>query len=395
MIKMENVNKYKHFLIPAAILCFSIIGFYILIGIYNFNFKKSRTFIINKNSFEDISSGKNGIDITKVTKLDVPYPIVEPDILNNNSLIFTSYNITGTESSISILDFNNNDLSVLKIDGRSNLYGIRVSPDGGKLLVNAERKNSAPQNCLILYDMESSKVLNILYDATDAEWFPDGSGFIGISAKNIFHYTLKGSRKDIISGSDILKKCDPETYKSISQKGEYVTFKYIYDIKLSADGNRIYFKYNNGLYNLDIKNGKLSNIKLMEGDGSIDKYIPLNNGNILFIRNAISGNSGMYIYDSKSKIIRNLLHGNIKLFDVSRDNKRIAYEYEPTYEDNKEVDRSDMIYAAYLDGYELVSPKVICREYSDYAKWSIDGKNLFVFGSRLGGTRIYKFAFDK
>jgi hypothetical protein len=413
MNKGNSAKIFKHLLIPTAILTVSILSFYIVSYIYAFGNKAPQTVILNRNLFDNNQPDKKEFAVAGTSKLDLSYSVCGLDVLDDDLIALSAYNfnINSKFRELYTLSFSQNKLSESYNKNGSDVYGIDASPDGKKILCldysvnykNSPAYNKMPGSRLIIYDMQTKKTVKTFDNIIHAEWLPDSSGFIGIDMNKVFLQDLiSGQRNDLLDTGSIYTSMPAEEL-SPQEAGQFTKYLDIQmakgvsplqislsSFKISRDGNQLYFMFPGVksttfiVYTINQGSSGLANIRI---GGTVNSFAMMNNGNILF-NGSIDGNDGMFIYNVKSKIVNNIAHGNIYVFDISPDNKELAYAA---------VNNSGTseLYAAYLDNDGLESVKTVYRDqkYLNYLAWSRDGQSLFATTSKLGGSLIYKYSF--
>ncbi len=384
VIVMNNIykfKKYKNYVILTLVLGLFILLFYFLSCIYTLNSKKTKTVILESRLFTSNQSNDKikNICIENVRKNDIPYFALSYSILGNDSVIF------GTNEKIYALDIDNNNLIEIYKINTGYLNNIVVSGDGKKVIYSYIdiKKNVGKTG---LYNVETKSNIEIMDNASHANLIINNNKYIGISDHYLFMKDLNtGEVNNLISIDEIYSLRNKDT-QSNKYNGRY-------ELISSKDGNMVYYIYqttksNGEIYStilqVNLKNKGVSK-KLIKGN--VYDFQLLDDGNFIFCGN-IEGSSGIFIYNVKNKTHKNLKQGKILGIEMSKDNKKIAYNISTS-------NGISELHAAFFNKDKIGSDTTVysSSKYGTRLKWDGDRNSLFYFVSNSNGDTIYKFSF--
>lgn len=377
-------KKYGGYIIFISILGIFILGFLILSSIYTFNTMKPRTVVLENSLFSSSSATdiKTDLQIKNVIKLDTPYPVWNPRILDNNSLVFRTAEQSGKRYNYKICALNINTNIMSEIDSK-NSYELLVSPDGKKVLYFDSSLEKGIFKTY-LYDMQTKEVRKT-FDGSASLMLPDGNRYIGMLNDSLFIQDINtGERENLLTVAEFYQKTGPlwatQPSPMVSQK--------LWNFKFSSDGHKIYFigPYVEGtaVYMLDLENKNSLEVLLK---GRIIGLAALSNGNLLLHGN-INGEDGFFIYNMQNKGYKNLLRGNIYHFDITSDGN-MAY----ISNNNKGIAE---LHVAHLSDATIESDKIVYSDIKNvsFLEWSRNGKVLFCVSDRMNESNIFRFTFQ-
>jgi hypothetical protein len=106
----------------------------------------------------------------------------------------------------------------------------------------------------------------------------------------------------------------------------------------------------------------------------------------MLIQGMINNEQGLYRYRADTKKFELLVKGPIWSFDLDEEESRIAYFL--TLEGQK-----NEVHIAYLNDRKLGSDTVIYRNIDYFIKLKWNDSNLFVVGSSMEKSELYRFSF--
>lgn len=384
MHKTGFLKKYSSHIIFVSILGIFILGFFILISIYAFNTMKPRTVVLENNLFSSNSSTdtKTDLQIKNVIKLDTPYPVWNPRIVDNNSLVFRTAEQSSKRYNYKICALNINTNMMSEIDNK-NSYELLVSPDGKKVLYFDSSLEKGIFKTY-LYDMQTKEIRKT-FDGSGSLMLPDGNRYIGMSSDSLFIQDINtGERENLLTITEFFQKAGllwtTQPSPMVSQK--------LWSFESSPDGHKIYFigPYIEGtaVYMLDLENKNSLEVLLK---GRITGLAALNNGNLLLHGN-INSEDGIFIYNMQNKGYKNLLRGTISYSDITSDGN-IAY----ISNNNKGIAE---LHVAHLNDTTIESDKIVYSDIKNvsFLEWSRNGKMLFCVSGRMNESNIFRFTFQ-
>lgn len=378
MNKFYNSEKYRSLFIPISILIVFIAIFYLVGSIYTLNNRKPHTIVLNESLFSSKAKGKE-LSVSNVLKLDVSYHISNSQVLNNNSIVFTTYE--GRTSKVSILNLEDNALVDVDKRDDSILGGLTVSKNREQLIYT-DFGTAGVSGKTFLYNTNTKD--RLMYDDSSySNLLLSSNKYIGASSDYLFLKDLNTNRREnLLNIADLnITLNSPKSVKS----------KMVYNFETTTDESTLYFlsvsmnsTVSSMIFGLNIQNKELIKYPI---NGTIYDIKPLDDGNLL-ISGSINENNGLFIYNIDTKNYKNLVHGTIGNIDVSPDRKRIAYSLQ-NEKGNTEL------YAALFNGKNIESATMLFSDskYNNFLKWSEDSSNLFYVSEASGGSSIYRFNF--
>ena len=310
MKKFKNLKKTASFIGLFIILSGFVLGFFIFSNLYSYRNKDSNTTTLNRDLFNVKTSNneEDSIVVDKITKLIIPYTLLDYDFLDINTIAFTSLDRNDKTAYVktSIYDIRKKLLTYKSNDENgTNSNAIRISMDGKMILTSYNDYNSIKLNRTCIYDVSKKKLLKTFGGMATSAWLPDSSGFVGIDDYLFVQNIKTNERKNLFKL--------PEDRISLFKKNDFI-------LKISEDGERACLSYNNNVIIVDIKTGKL--IKF----GMPGPIIALNEKNIVITCSAINNEYGLYLYDIENKSYKKIMVNN-KFFhvDMSPSGKKIVY----------------------------------------------------------------------
>ena len=378
------LKKYGSHIIYVSILGIFTLGFFILSSVYAFNTMKPRTVVLENSLFSSNSPTDTKIDlqIKNVIKLDTPYPVWNPRIVDNNSLVFRTAEQGSKRYNYKICALNINTNIMFEIDSK-NSYELLVSPDGKKVLYFDSSLEKGIFKTF-LYDMQTKEIRKT-FDGSASLMLPDGNRYIGMLNDSLFIQNIStGERENLITITEFHQKAGllwtTQLIPMVNQK--------LWNFKFSSDGHKIYFigPYVEGtaVYMLDLENKNSLEVLIK---GRITGLASLTNGNLLLHGN-INGEDGIFIYNMQNKGYKNLLRGNIYYFDITSDGN-IAY----ISNNNKGIAE---LHVAHLGDTTIESDKIVYSDIKNvsFLEWSRNGKMLFCVSDRMNESSIFRFTFQ-
>ena len=127
--------------------------------------------------------------------------------------------------------------------------------------------------------------------------------------------------------------------------------------------------------------------KMLVDMQQIDQVSLLADGNIILL-GEVDNSYGLYLYDKREKQLKLLKKGNILGFDLDAQSSRLAYLQ---ILDNQKG--SNELHVTYLKGDTFEADTVIYRNIQDFIKMNWFDNNLFVGGSSMDASELYRFTF--
>ncbi|WP_251553944.1 hypothetical protein [Neobacillus muris] len=377
MSSLRFKKKWNGPIFFVFILAIFIVGFMSFNHFYGL--KKTETFVLNKSLFQTSSPTNDDMNpkLEDVSKLNTPYPIWSPAVVDDQSILFSTANRDGKQADQNIL-YKLNTTNHSKEMIYDHLYnGLTVSPDG-KILLFSSFDHSTEMTKTHLYDLQTKQITKT-FTGFPWKFSNDNTHYVGEQNGTIFINDINTEeRKELINRGE----ASSELYKLAKALQTVKLFNFIF----SPDGNKVYFMgysaEGTGIYSVHLKNNTL--MKVINFDGAITKLVPLADGNLL-LSGSIKGEKGLFLLNPSTQKYKHLIHGTINNFDINPDGK-LAYTM---------VENGDNLHAAMLKKDTINYDEVLYRglEYCSFIKWSQSGNTLFCISDQINESSIYRFTF--
>jgi hypothetical protein len=382
MKKVSLLGNYRHFMLLGLLLLIFILGFYGLSSIYALSSIDSRTVVLNSSQFNTSLTSRNteAFEIKAVTKLTNSYPIFDLQVQDHNKVILNVPDHSVSGFKIAMLHLDNNQLSVIAENVE---YEITLTPDA-KQLIYSKLGNGWESLGTNVYSLELNKDLKQLRDNNSySKFFIDHERYLGLSGSDIILTNIStGEIQQLITYDQLLELIGTATGSSNLNE---ITIRW--DIIQKAGQNKVYFladlNSSFGIFEMDLKN--TSKVKLVTSGKEINQFLVMNNGDLV-LQGKINNTDGLFLYNQEAGQFKLLKEGIITNYAMQSDESRIAYFM---LNSNQTGD----LHAAYLDNGSLDSDTVIYQNIQSVQtmKWHED--DLFVTGSQLSKSEIYRFTF--
>ncbi|WP_040205777.1 WD40 repeat domain-containing protein [Neobacillus jeddahensis] len=377
MRSQKSSKIVENTLLFSFILIIFISGFLLLSSIYRFSSTNHKTIVLQDSLFTSSATSKDrhNLKIDNVTKIDTLYPIWNPGIVNDHTLIFETKE-QDPFNKIYSLDLTSKSLYTFDDLVES---GLLVSPDGKKLIYSKTSKETGIIKGSI-YDVQT-KEIRFTFDGYALLFAPNGNQFVGVADGTLYlQNILTGEKQDLLESTDL----DSTTF---APDNAYKSLK-IWNPTYSNDGRYLYFihlqnKDGPTLYQVDLEK-KQSVIK--EISGQITKVAPLADGSLLLSGN-IKEEEGIFLYHPKTKESKLLISGSIETFDTTPDGT-IAY----MIKNNNGVSN---LHLALLNKDSIESDEMVYSDlnYLSFLKWNNNGDMLFCVSETVNASSVYRFTF--
>lgn len=376
------MKKYRNFLFLALILAIFIGAFYGFSGIYTLSNSRQKTVVLGKENFTSSieSTYNNELQVKNMEKVDTAYTAMYFNVLNNNNLIFrrrdNSYKNVNEE--LCTLDLNSNSIYTIY---KGIINSFDVSNDGKKVIYSYISDNGNVKTNL--YDVVEKKSAKTFEYSSKDILFLNNDKYINMFNHQITIQNLANGEKQDIKTDNSLVQVDGRNVQIIKR----------YNYKVSPDESKVYFisNYNqkdasNVVCMTNIKNTNQVQYLVR---GNIIEFEPFNNGNLL-ISGIINEKEGIYIYNIKNNIYKNIVEGYVDKISMTSSGK-IAY----IVQDSSGINE---VHVGIVKNDKLYFDKIIYTniKYISDLKWSQDSKTLFCVSNSLlsgSGSTIYKFTF--
>ncbi|NHN35259.1 TolB family protein [Paenibacillus agricola] len=376
-----SIKKVRSFMICVLILSVFITGFHLL-SILPFRGEATYLTTLDKGLFkaEATNRGETPFAVSKIVRFIAPFHIVDSDLLDMNTLAFTSSNPEAKNLvQTGIYDLSTNLLSY-EFDKQNQITEskISISNDGKLILATYESKEGGLSKTYV-YDAATNKKLSIFNGVFAAEWLPDNIRFVGMDDYLFIQDIKTGMRENILKISDYAGKL-PNLF---------------FDLKLLKDGQTAGIFYNSigttHVLKVDINT---KNPMKQTLNGQLHYAFPIDN-KALAVVGQFNNRYGIYLYDITNNSLELLIDlTNQKLLDISisQDGKKIAYSVM-----NMDTGWYGIeVHAAYLDHNQVTSNEVVYKDlnhFVDKLLWTKDSQMLYCFQRNTNDTTIFRILF--
>ncbi|MEK4063344.1 MULTISPECIES: hypothetical protein [unclassified Paenibacillus] len=382
MKKVSLLGSYRHYMILGLLLLVFILGFYGLSNIYALSSIDSRTVVLKSSQFNTslISSNTEAFEIKAVTKLTNNYPIYDLQVRDHNNVILSVPDNSLSGLKIAVLHLDNNQMS----DIAENVeYGITLTPDA-KQLIYSRFEYGGESLRTNVYSLELNKDLKQLNnDNSYSNMFIDHERYLGLSGSDVILTNVSTGEVQQLITYDQLLELIGTAIGSSNLNG--ITIRW--DIIQKSGQNKVCFlaeiNSSYGIFEMDLKN--TSKVKLVAKSEQINQFLVMNNGDFV-LQGKINNTDGLFQYNRGTSQFKLLKEGIITNYALQSDESRIAYFM---LNSNQTGD----LHTAYLENGSLDSDTVIYQNIhsAQTMKWHED--DLFIIGSQLSKSEIYRFSF--
>lgn len=368
------IKKYSPFFILIGLLLFFIIGFNILSRIIEISNEKSQQIVLDDSLFQEdsFSTNNSNLEVKNVKKMVTPYPIWDLSIIDNEHLLYTTFNSTSNEAGFKLVKMSFNDQSTIEL--QKDLFSGEsiILPNGTKLLYSVFNRNEEKSK-VHLYDIKNKKIEST-YDGEALLFLPEQEAFLGLDGTTLFIQGLKTNKKQSLYSLTF-----NDTYTSVQTK--------INKKNIAIENERVF---------VGEMAGNQSSISMidLEKDAIVSKFLRFDyiqdfdviDENLL-ITGMVSGQEGLYSYNLKTKNMHNLLKGSISSFDVTSDG-RLAYIL-------VRDDGVSELYCATYQDEEIRHKKQIYMDsnYVNFLQWNTTSNMLFYSSGNGNGNDLIRFTF--
>lgn len=378
MLNRKLLNKFTSLLLFSFILLIFISGFLILSNLYRLNTLNHKTVVLEDHLFSSTSTtpDRSNLQLESVLKLDTTYPIWNPGIVDDDTLVFQTSEKNRNKGKVYSLDLTTKTLDAID---DNNEMGMIVSPDGRKLLFS-KADNGTLEAKTSLYDIQTEEIRKT-FEGSPRQFAYDSNQYIGVSNNSVFIQNIStGEKEKLLLTTDFVDKNNrvPKLIQNLK----------IWNLTFSLDGTRLFYigLYKSGmaLYMLDLE--KKNKVE-QQVTGEITKVAPLSDGNLL-LSGSIKGEEGIFLLDPEKKESKLILSGSIENFDTTPDGT-IAY----IIKNNKGVNN---LHYAILTKDTIESDEMVYSDlkYLSFLKWSKSGKMLFCVSENINASSLYRFTFQ-
>lgn len=378
----NSLSKVRSVAICFLTLLVFIAGFYLLSNA-TFRSKDSYLTLLDKGLFLSESSNKDErpFAVSKIIEFNAPFQTEASDLLNLNTLAFTSRNPEVDNSvQTGIYDLSKNAIST-KFDEENQVMGnshISVSNNGKRMMSSYQNKQDGSSK-IFIYDVVTNKKINTYNGIFMADWLPDNVRFVGTDDYLFIQDTQSGRRENVLKLSDVVGA---------------VPLDFL-ELKIMKDGQTVGIMYNTiGVIHVVKVDLNTKDYVKQSIDGQFFYANSVDN-NTLVVEAQINKQTALYRYDITDNSMELLMDiTNQKLFNitVSEDGKYLAY----SVMNARTGDTGAEIHAVYLDSNQIRSNEVIYHDlthFIDELIWTKDNKMLYAIQRNTDGTTILRILF--
>lgn len=381
----EWIRGKGNLLVLSGLLLVFIVGLYSINFIFEQDFE-TRLVILpqQQNGGALIASPNTSFRVESATKQSNSFPMYDFFVADSNTVLLNRMQSSYTGIKLSVLHMDDNEV---KDVSKNTGYGLAFTPDR-KQAVFTQYGSSGNDNYAYVYDWNSGELEQFGQDNAYFREFIDSSTYIGFDGVNFVEgsldsdeqknlFTLEELQLRIARLSGNVKEDDVLLYPEITM----------------TDSNN---QYMHMLVQLDENNMALYRLSLQDDEkdaiiarmSEIYQYIVLSNGDFL-ISGMLDNTFGLYLYEGQDEQFTLLKKGDILDFDFDEQTSRLAYVQMLDNQMGK-----NELHAVYLQDKAFKSDTIIYRNIQDLIKVTWLGDDLFVGGSSLDSSGIYRFTFS-
>ncbi|KQY91172.1 hypothetical protein ASD24_23955 [Paenibacillus sp. Root52] len=343
---------------------------------------KPRTVILPSEQFNSALAPppSSTIQIESATKIPNDFGIYDFDVVDRNTLVVNGPEKSYTGLKLSLLSLDDN--KVKDIGGNTD-YGVFLSPDRKKLVYSQYRSGQV-QRTTFSYELGTGERSKFGQDNSYYRTFVGNSTYIGQDELAFSQMNMStGKARVIYTHQELMSVLkDASDVKNASD-----TFIVMDVFEVSPDLKQAYIlvmlKDSFAIYRISLEDDHEVSMVMKMKD--IQQFRLLKNGDMI-VQGEDNNVQGLYRYTAEQGQLHLLLKGTYWNFDLDADESRLAYVI-PMDNQNNEV------HIAYLNDNELSSDTVIYRNIENFMKLKWYDDELFVVGSSLDKSELYRFSF--
>ncbi|WP_334075214.1 hypothetical protein [Paenibacillus sp. A14] len=369
---------YRNKLILAGILMAGVGGIYSLDNLFNLIYIQPRTIELPGSQFDNSLPLKPGdaFSIESATKLPNDFAVYNFEALNHNTLVLNRADSSYTGMKLSLLHLDDNRVKDIDSSVLYNTFSFWNST----LIYSRYRSNQTQET--YAYDPVSGQKKRLLSDKAFLMNRVGDEMYIGFDGSTYRLFDLKTGKKEMLF-----------TYEQLQEeiaKAAGIKAKDVYPISYISPGPDDHQAYmlvqlgeHSGIFRYSLK-GNPDGTLLTKADEIVDFQV-LKNGDLL-VRGTVAHVQGLYRYHSRSGAYELLKQGPIWGVQIDEEQFRLAYLLGTDKQTNE-------VHVAYLQDTGLASDTVVYRNIDQFLKLSWKGDDLFVLGSSMDNSEIYRFTF--
>lgn len=369
---------YRNKLILAGILMAGVGGIYGLDHLFNLIYIHPRTVELPGSQFDNSLPLKpgNAFSIESATKLPNDFAVYNFEALDHNTLVVNRADASYTGMKLSLLHLDDNRVKDLD---SSVLYDT-FSFWNSTLIYSRYRSNQTQET--YAYDLASGQKKRLFSDKSFSLNRVGDEMYIGFDGLAFRLFDLKTGERELLY-----------TYEKLQEeiaKAAGIKAKDVYPISYILPGpdNRqaymlVQLGERAGIFRYSLKGNRDGRL-LTKADEIVD-FQMLKNGDLL-VRGTVAHVQGLYRFHSESGTYELLKQGTIWGYQIDEEQFRLAYLLGTDKQSNE-------VHVAYLQETGLDSDTVVYRNIDQFLKLSWKGDDLFVLGSSMDNSEIYRFTF--
>lgn len=334
-----------------------------------------------------IASPNTSFRIESVTKQRNTFPIYNFSIADDNTVLLNRMQDSFTGIKLSLLRMNDNEVKDIT---QNTGYGITITPDRTQAIFTKYGSSEHDYHAYA-YDWKSNELKQLGKEQFFNRQFIRNDTYIGFDEKYIKEVQLTtGKEQSIASIEEIRARISKHNGNIKISEDMFLPDHFVIDSNQYQMYFTAYTAQNHvQLYHMPLQANQDNNDddKMLVDMQQIDQVSLLADGNIILL-GEVDNSYGLYLYDKREKQLKLLKKGNILGFDLDAQSSRLAYLQ---ILDNQKG--SNELHVTYLKGDAFEADTVIYRNIQDFIKMNWFDNNLFVGGSSMDASELYRFTF--
>ncbi|WP_128100527.1 hypothetical protein [Paenibacillus sp. DCT19] len=374
-------NQRDRLMLSGLLIVFAC-GIFGIGSLFSIGNLKPRTVILPSEQFNSALAPppSSTIQIESATKIPNEFGIYDFDVVDRNTMVVNGPEKSYTGLKLSLLSLDDNKVKDI---GSNTDYGVFLSPDRKKLVYSQYRSGQV-QRTTFGYDLSTGERSKFGQDNSYYRMFVGNSTYIGQDELAFSQMNMStGKARVIYTHQELMSVLkDASDVKNASD-----TFIVMDVFEVSPDLKQAYIlvmlKDSFAIYRISLEDDHEVTMVMKMKD--IQQFRLLKNGDMI-VQGEDNNVQGLYRYSAEQGQLHLLLKGTYWNFDLDADESRLAYVI-PMDNQNNEV------HIAYLNDNELSSDTVIYRNIENFMKLKWNEDELFVVGSSLDKSELYRFSF--
>lgn len=375
-------RKNRDRLMLSGLLIAFVGGIFGISNLFSIGNLKPRTVILPSEQFNSrlAPPPSSTIQIESATKIPNDFAIYDFDVADRNTLVVNAYEHSYSGLQLSLLYLDDNQVKDI---GNNTDYGVVLSPDRQKLIYSQYRAGQT-QRTTLEYDIQSGERRKLGNDDSYYRQFAGNNTYIGQGDLTFVQTELNTGEKRVLYTHKELMTMVTGMDESKSPSDTFI----IMDVfQVSQDMKQLYImamlKEQFVIYRVSLEGDReVTTIMTMK---DIQQFRLLKNGDMI-IQGEVDNVQGLYLYSTEQDQLTLLVKGMFWNFDLDADESRIAYVLSLENQKNE-------MHIAYLNDSKLSSDTVIYRNIDNFVKLKWMDDELFVVGSSMEKSELYRFSF--